>query len=274
MRWLKSVFRGFFTLLLAGCLADNEQVFLHPDVEQRVQESLRLEPPLPPACGDTFEFAVFGDIHIGKRVGGYLEDLRRHRDSLGIRFFCVLGDITENGTVSEYDSAYRALGALGPTYLTVGNHDLYSRGSWEDYKRHFGPATYALKVGRLKLIFFDTAEGEVGATQFDWLTDELDDTASVQLVLTHFPLYDGSTPGIFRLGSYTERLKLFSLLRKNRVYGYCAGHIHGWRHIELDGVHHFTVGTMSRALDFGMPGYLLFHCRGDSIDWEFVRFCD
>lgn len=273
MRSRISLFFGVLLLVIFGCKAGLKEAFFHPDVEKRVKESFALTAPAPIPVGDTFEFAVFGDVHIGKAAGCYLERFRRDVDSLGIDFFCVLGDITEYGAVVEYDSAREALAAIAPFYATIGNHDLYSTSGWEDFKQTFGPATYAVRIGtRLKLIFFDTAEGEVGKTQFDWLEGVLADTNTVKLVFTHFPLYDGTLPGPFRLASNSERAKLMSLLVKNRVYAYCCGHIHGWRQSTINGVHHLIVGTMSRALDFGAPGYLLFSVRGDSISGRFVSF--
>ncbi|MCL6465753.1 MAG: metallophosphoesterase [candidate division WOR-3 bacterium] len=260
-------------LIFIGCEADLKEAFFHPDVEKRVKESFALAAPAPVPVGDTFEFAVFGDVHIGKAAGCYLEQFRCDVDSLGIEFFCVLGDITEHGRGVEYDSARNVLAAIAPFYPTIGNHDLYSASGWEDFKQTFGPATYAIQIGtRLKLIFFDTAEGEVGKTQFNWLKDVLADTSTTKLVFTHFPIYDGTIPGPFRLAANSERAKLMSLLVRNQVYAYCCGHIHGWRQTTVDGVQHLIVGTMSRALDFGSPGYLLFLVRGDSISWRFVSF--
>lgn len=264
---------GFLLFLLIGCAADLKEAFFHPDVEQRAKESSTLTVPPPVLVGDTFKFAVFGDVHIGKKAGCYLEQFQRDVDSLGIEFYCVLGDITEHGAEAEYDSAQRVLNSIGRFYLTIGNHDLYHASGWEDFKRYFGPATYAVRAGtRLKLVFFDTAEGEVGKTQFNWLEEVLADSTGVKLVFTHFPLYDGATPGIFRLASSAERAKLQSLLMKHRVYAYCSGHIHGWRSTIINGVNHFIVGTMSSSLDFGEPGYLLFEVRGEKISYRFVPF--
>lgn len=262
-----------FLLTLLGCAADLREAFFHPDVEQRAKESLTLDARAPVEVGDTFEFAVFGDVHIGKKAGCYLERFRGDVDSLGIEFYCVLGDITECGSRAEFDSAQRVLNSIGRFYPTLGNHDLYSRSGWDDFKHYFGPATYAVRIGtRLKLIFFDTAEGAVGKTQFNWLEEVLDDSTAIKLVFSHFPLYDGTTPGIFRLASHAERAKLQSLLTKHRVYAYCSGHIHGLSHCQLGGVNHFICGTMSRALDFGEPGYLLFEVRGEKVSYRYVPF--
>ncbi len=260
------------TLVFLNCEFDPVQILLRPDVETRVQQSLQLNPPAPVPVGDTCTFAVFGDLHIGKPVGSYFADFTRQAESLRIDFFCVAGDITNSGRAEEYDSTGVLFSALGITaYVTPGNHDLYSAGSWQRFQEQFGPATYAVTIGnKLKLIFLDTAEGRLGAAQFNWLTTQLADTGLIKLVITHFPLYDTEIPSPFRLASGTERAKLQSLLVKNRVYAFCSGHIHGWRHRQIQGVNHFIIGTISRSLDFGLPGYLLFQLHGDSISWHFV----
>ncbi|MGQ9708834.1 MAG: hypothetical protein ACUVUR_08205, partial [bacterium] len=60
---------GFLLFLLVGCAADLKEAFFHPDVEQRAKESFTLTAPPPVLVGDTFKFAVFGDVHIGKKAG-------------------------------------------------------------------------------------------------------------------------------------------------------------------------------------------------------------
>ncbi|MEO0069236.1 MAG: metallophosphoesterase [candidate division WOR-3 bacterium] len=266
-------------MVFNSCELEPLQVLLHPDVETRVKESLNYIHLEPPLLGDTFKFAVFSDIHIGNKSGCYLTEFTRSAESLEIDFFCVTGDLTHHGSKEEYDSLASALQSMAVfyglfNYVTLGNHDLYSDGSWENFKEHFGPSCASRTPHpRLKLIFLDTGEGRLGATQFQWLEKELSDTMPIlKIVLTHFPLYDDKTPSIFRLASTAERTKLQSLLQKYKVYAICSGHIHGFRHTEINGVHHFIVGTMSKDLDFGKPGYLLFEFQSDSISYRFISF--
>jgi hypothetical protein len=77
---------------------------------------------------------------------------------------------------------------------------------------------------------------------------------------------------MWRLASDAERVKVQSLLGQNDVYAWCAGHIHGWRHAQVDSVNHFTCGAMAPGtLDYGNPGYLLFTFAHDSLSWQFVE---
>jgi hypothetical protein len=159
-----------------------------------------------------------------------------------------------------------------PYYLTSGNHDLYQADAWEDWKAVFGPSAYSITVaGRVKFIFMDTADGSIGQSQFDWLEEELGGAERYKIVGTHFPCYDGLNPGIYRLASSTERLKLQSLLRRGRVYAYIAGHIHAWRETEIDGVPHYICALSPGGMDYGRPGYMLFTCSHGDLSWERVE---
>ncbi len=263
--------------LFAGCDYDLTQIFFHPDVEIRVKQSLEQRPsPDTLYLPDSFLFAVFGDPHIGKPVGNYLTEFQRQAESLGLAFYCVLGDLTESGEPAEFDSVAKLFKLSGRHYVTVGNHDLYHSRGWECFRKYFGASVLSVVIPNyIRMIFLDTGEGRLGTNQFQWLAGQLNESLPpLKLVLTHFPLYDDETPAISRLASTAERAKLQSLLQKNGVYAYCAGHIHGWRHREISGVHHFTVGTMSKALDFPPAGYLLFMFRSGSLYWEFIPLAD
>lgn len=267
-------------LLLSSCYWDLGQVLFHPDIETRALESLRLPPPEPPQVNpDSFLFAIFSDLHTGSGARDFLPEYRRHAESLGIAFCCIAGDLTENAFLSEFQTCRRRLDSLGTWFVTIGNHDLYQAGAWQDFKEYFGPSCYLVTVaGRLRLIFLDTGEGRLGARQFNWLERQLADTLwyssspNWTIVITHFPLYDGKAPGIYRLASAAERAKLQSLLQRHRVYALVSGHIHGWRHTLVDSVNHFIIGTITDHLDYGKPGYILFRVVRDSLYWEHIEF--
>lgn len=262
-------------LITAGCEIDPRTVLVHPDIETRVRQSLDTV-LLPITFPDTLRFAVFSDLHIGKPAGSHWQTFIRCLDSLDITFFCAAGDLTDRGTVAEYDSVLRLFqGTHRPYYVTLGNHDLYRPNSWDYYQSCFGPSCYAICPSpQLKLIFLDTGEGRLGATQFSWLETELDSPEKYKIIITHFPVYDDQTPSIFRLASVAERAKLLSLLRQYRVYAWCAGHIHSLRYRQIDGTGHFLTGAISRTLDFGKPGFLLFEVQPDTVTWRFVPFTE
>lgn len=278
VRFLGLSLSCLLALSVAGCNWDLTQVIFRPPVDKRVQESISGEIPWPepvPVNPDSFCFAMFGDpqVHADSQhlLGRFREDVRNR----GIDFFCVLGDLTHDATREEVNVVKAALDSVGvPYYATIGNHDLYQKDGWQLFKENFGPSCYSVTIaGRLKLIFLDTAEGAVGETQFDWFEQKLLDSGGyLRVVGTHFPCYDGITPGMYRLASTAERNKLQYLLQESGTYALVSGHIHGWRHTEIGGVHHFVAGTMALDLDYGRNGYLLLTFAGDSLSWERVDF--
>jgi predicted phosphodiesterase len=262
----------------SGCKWDLGQTLFHPTVDHRVKESFSLAPPAPVAVNpDSFRFAVFGDIHVREDTLSRLSRFRADVGPKGIDFFCLLGDIAHDGLADEYARAESMLTAVGiPYYVTVGNHDLYQADGWQSFRTRFGPSCYSVTIAdRLKLIFLDTGDGNIGEPQFDWLEGELADTSHVKLVGTHFPVYDGSTPIMWRIAGSAERARLVALLRDHHAYGYAAGHIHGWRRQEVAGLSFFTTGTMpptDEELDYGKAGYVLFTFAHDSLSWQRIDF--
>jgi len=263
--------------LLAGCAWDLDQVICHPSIEARVRESLsgELAVPDPPVVPpDSFRFALFGDPQVNARLEHRLGRFARDVETLGIDFFCVLGDLTRDATQAEVDEVRRACEATGiPWYVTIGNHDLYQDDGWPRFKDEFGPSCYSITVaGRVKLVFLDTGDGTIGQTQFAWLEGQLDGDGCIKVVGTHFPCHDGTVPSLYRLGGTAERYKLQHLLQEHGVWALVSGHIHGWRHTVAGGVHHFIAGSMAPGgLDYGTPGYLLLTFAGDSLSWEKIE---
>lgn len=266
-------------LALCACEWDIWAIATRPTVEDRVRENLTGEPPAPgpvPVNPDSFQFAVFGDPQMGHDNVSNLGRFRQDVVAKGIDFFCALGDLTNDATPDEVNSLKLDLDRVGiPYYATIGNHDLFQADGWERFKQNYGPSCFPVVIAdRIKLIFLDTADGTIGPTQFAWLESELKDSRFVKILLTHYPIYDGEEPIMWRLASPVERVKLQSLLVKYGVYAWCAGHIHAWRHAVVDGVNHFTCGTMAPgAPDYGTgKGYLLFTFAHDSLSWQRVVF--
>ncbi|MFO7676056.1 MAG: metallophosphoesterase [bacterium] len=261
-------------LLAAGCDWSLRQALFHPLTEQRVKESLAMPAPEPPPVGPGgFRFAVFGDPQIDKFGTNRLTRFRPEVAAQGIDFVLVLGDLTHDATEDQVTLVRALLDSLGvPYYATAGNHDLYQRGSWERWKELFGAGCKSFAAGeRVRVILFDTASGVIGPTQFEWLEAELA-RPGIKVVGTHYPLYDGPAPALYRLASEAERYRLSALLRDVGAWGLFSGHIHAFRASEAAGVRHITCGAMAPdPLDYGEPGYVLVTFAGDSLAWEFVR---
>ena len=251
-----------------GCGKDPLQFLDHPDVETRVAASLSgtltERSALTLANPELFSFAVFSDIHIKPSNLSTLVRFKQDIQKYDIAFFTVLGDLTEDGSNEEYRDVKADLAAVGiPYYATIGNHDLFQSGragGWSTWSASLGPATYAVTVAdKIRLVFLDTSSDEVGESQFTWLEDVLSQPGPVTLVGSHYPIYDGTSPSIWRISSLEERMKLSSLLNRYNVHSYVGGHMHGFRESMVGSVHHFIVGSMfPEALDVGLHGYLLY----------------
>lgn len=280
------IFRTGFALsalaLAWACGKDLSQVFFHPSVDERVQQSFSDAVTKPaaitPADPNNFAFALMGDIQMRDDGRNYLTRFAQDVAPKGISFFVVLGDLTEDGTASQMALAKSTLDSVGiPYYTTIGNHDLLQdpkNGGWSTWKSTFGAATYSLTIANaVKLIMIDTASGEVGPRQFRWLESQLAESGPIKVVGSHYPIYDGMTPTMFRLSSVEERYKLTSMLDGGGVYSFVSGHVHGYRQSEVARVSHFIVGSMyPYELDYGTHGYLLFRYNNGVMSWERVSF--
>ena len=265
-------------LAVCSCKWDVWAIVSRPPVEQRVRDNLSGVPPAPGPVAvnpDSFRFAVFGDPQIEHDYQTSLGRFGQEVAVRGIDFFCVLGDLTDDATADEIDSIKTQLERVGiPYYATIGNHDLLQEDGWERFRENYGPSCFPVVIAdRIKLIFLDTADGTLGPTQFDWLESELADERFAKIALTHYPVFDGEKPIMWRLASDAERAKVQSLLDKYGAYAWCAGHIHGLREAQVGSVRYLTCGAMAPGtLDYGNPGYLLFTFAHDSLSWQQVVF--
>lgn len=265
----------------AACSKNLGQILLAPPVETRTSQSLYggLATPATPTPGSTtdFYFAVFGDPQIRSENISRLAAFKTDAIARGVSFFVVLGDLTEDATTDQYTKIKSALDGVGiPYFATIGNHDLFQSGSaggWDSWKSTFGPATYSLTVaGVVRFLMIDTASGDIGRSQFDWLESQLRTPIAFNFVGSHYSLYDGITPVMWRISSVEERYKLMGIMDKYGVYAYVGGHVHGYRQTQVGSTLHFTIGSMyPYTLDYGNAGYVLFHYKNGAMTWEFVQ---
>jgi len=261
-------------LAVCACEWDLWAIATRPGVEDRVQENIDGNPPAPGPVAvdpDSFRFAVFGDPQVRHDYQTRLGRFKQEVADRGIDFFCVLGDLTNDGTKAEQGFAEAQFDSVGrPYYCALGNHDLYQAGGWEWFKTTFGPSCYTVVIGdRVKLLFLDTADGLLGQVQFDWLETELGrGQGLVQIVCTHFGVYAGTAPIMFRMPSTEERAKLISLLTRYGVRAMVSGHLHGYRHTQINETDYFISAMPPEGMDYGNPGYVLFTWAHDSLSWE------
>jgi Icc protein len=260
---------------LVKCGRDPLQFIFHPSTDKRFLESQALTAPSAFAINpEEFSFALFADIHVMKDHSSLVANFAKDILPKGIRFFVVLGDLTDDGTTDEFESTKSQLDATGiPYYVTIGNHDLYQsseKGGWANFRKTFGPATYAVTLANtVRFVFLDTGSGEIGSEQFNWLQDQLSTPVRYTFVASHYGVFDGLVPKPWRLESVEERYKLMGILTRYKVYAHVAGHLHAFHHSTIAGIEHFIVGSMyPQSLDYGKRGYLLFRYQGGKLTWE------
>jgi len=247
-----------------------------------VADSLAMAAPAAVSPSDPlyFRFAVFSDIQVSKENRTMLARFAEDVAPNAIEFFAVTGDITEDATTQEFSDIKTGLDAVGiPYYVTLGNHDLFnsgSKGGWDVWKQTFGPATFSVTIANaVRLILLDTAAGELGKEQFQFLETELATrpAGSFAFVGTHYPLYDTQLSQLWCLPSVEERYRLGSMMDAYGTYAFFAGHIHGYRQLNVARVLHFLVGTMyPYELEFSEKGYVLFTYDHGAMTWERKTF--
>lgn len=287
-QWVLGLVLWVLGVLVWGgaCGKNFSQILFHETVEVRSRDSLLGGLTVPTAMTPVdplhFTFAVMADVQVRAENRHLLTRFKSDVAGNGIEFFVVLGDLTEDGTSAEYTAVKADLASVGiPYYATVGNHDLFQApadGGWNGWKSNFGAATYAVTIANaVRFLFLDSASGEIGSRQFEWLESQLKTptAAPITIVGTHFPIYDSITPIMWRLSSVAERYKLVSMLDSYGVYAFISGHIHGARWASAGRTLHFITGSMyPYDLDYGNHGYLLMTYDHGAITYRQVYWPD
>ncbi len=224
----------------------------------------------------TFDVLVFADPQTASalEVDYYRRDLveplldDQGRLRLPARFGLTLGDVVDDD-LSLYPQLNRITARLGLPWLHVaGNHDLDfdaldDAASLTNFRRHYGPDTFAYEEHNLSVVLLDNVIHQPGLTpayvgglredQFAFLERYLAtvDRQRLLLLAMHIPLFDTGGRASFR---GDDRQRLFRLLQPfpNRLL--LSGHRHGQQHYFHDGddgwrvdppLHEYNVGAVS-----------------------------
>ncbi|PSR58378.1 phosphodiesterase [Nocardia sp. MDA0666] len=163
-------------------------------------------------------------------VLGYLDRLPRRPDAI-----LVTGDLTESGTLAQYEQARKSLTTDIPLYVLPGNHDDRAnlRQALLDGPAEDGPINQAVEIGELTVALLDSTipgagGGELGERTYAWLDRLLAATpadASVLVAMHHppVPMYSTVVDPI-RLAD-PERLER-TIAGDARILGVLTGHMH------------------------------------------------
>ncbi|NGP44525.1 phosphatase [Bacillaceae bacterium SIJ1] len=194
--------------------------------------------------GPDLVFPVISDVHINPQGGGLnyfqntLEQLNREVPNQDA--FIVNGDLTDYGTVEEYDhfmnlyNQYRQTNA--ESMFTIGNHEYWNDLSAEGSQQRFCDKTnmesiYVHKVIKgyhFILLGTETIQGQYSGKQIEWLKKRLekanaDDWKKPIFVFHHFPL-EGTIYG--SQYSYDNNEILYNALKPYPQVISFSGHTH------------------------------------------------
>jgi len=233
-----------------------------PDLfPQRLPASLAADAPLA-VVGDlqqtsAFVLKVMHREETAAEQDRLIEDLRARKDELA--GLVIVGDLVFTAASKSdwrrFDELVGPLAGEIPILPAIGNHDYYCvfvqkclhnvvpksfrlRFPW------FAPGTpHMVAYGKIALLFLDT-ETDLAA-QGRWLETELDSLESsyrAALVFFHRPPFTnavtrGSVPDEAVQAEIVPRLRASALTTV-----VIAGHVHGYEHFVVDGIHYITSG--------------------------------
>ena len=237
-------------------------------VDERFSLSSSIRSPYENALKGSYQysFAFCGDPHLHADGDGCFPDLDAAIRENRINFVIFGGDLTYLGRETEYRSFVDLANALtAPSYAALGNHDLYN-GGWSYYWRYLGPSSYSFYGGNAKFVVIDTATGEIGERQMEWIRQELRTNKQPLLfVVSHMPIYGGAH-GAYEFPKSEERTQLIGLFEKYEVDYVLEGHYHGYVDITVNGVRYITSGSFTEGLlDAGQRHFLLFRVYGPNV---------
>ena len=180
--------------------------------------------PADADAGGPFRFAVYGDVQ--EAIDRVQDIYRRMAEDPSIRFALIVGDLTEQGSVTELERFKRELAGLPfPAYATLGNHELGNR---EDlFHDHYGRGNQSFVFRNVQFTLLDTASATLSPMVYDWLSDWLvEGIDRPHFTFCHIPPLDSSGTRNGAFASRGEANKLLSLLASGHVDTTFYGHLH------------------------------------------------
>jgi len=257
--------------LLISLLVSSEMSSEEISVEERFRLSSSMQSPYKDILKGSYQysFAFCGDPHLRSEGDSAFPELDKAIRTNCINFVIFGGDLTFLGKEAEYKNFVNHANALTiPAYPALGNHDLYN-GGWSNYWRNLGPSIYSFYGGNAKFIVIDSASGQIGQGQMEWIKRELRlNKQPLLFVISHMPIYGGEH-SFYEFPESEDRQELIELFEKYEVDYVLEGHYHGYVDIQVNGVRYITSGSFSKGLlDSGLRHFLLFRVYGPNVSFE------
>ena len=163
-------------------------------------------------------------------------------------------------------------------FVTPGNHDIYFK-QWPIYREFFKSSVYWFDTrnGEKKLDLFiclDSAEGELGVKQMNWLRSLLDEKSKEGyrriIVFSHTHLWkldasQGHTSNMALEATY----EFTSLLSQYGVEYYWCGHQHARQVVRFKGVTYMVLNA-TKDSENGQS-YMIAH-MGENVSYDYIDF--
>jgi predicted phosphodiesterase len=267
------------SLMIASCEKDTIFPQEEHSVNQRFRQSMDWNELHPyqeiVTSSDDYAILFMGDSHIGstKNLNNFFNIAKNTKASAVV----MAGDLTA-GEEKNYDALEKCIPPRDSllSFLTVGNHDLWSNNGWNEFFTRFGPSCYLFTVESPEatdlFISLDTGSGTLGAEQLAWFEDVLKNQRPDYrrcIVFTHnnffrFRHTETDNPPVEELN------KLIELFTRHHVDMLVAGHDHK-RDAVLFGITTYVV--MEPCKDGAdNAGYLALRVNNGDVKYSFENF--
>ncbi len=170
-----------FLIAFSACeKADFMGMFIsNESVNQRFEQSINWNTLHPfreiVVLSDNYSILSMSDSHVGGTAN--LDTFLNIAKTTNVSALIMVGDLT-TGHAKDYAEFQQHIPNQDslPSFLIVGNHDLYFDG-WPEFYSRFGSSTYFFTISTPSatdlFICLDTGGGTLGTKQLDWLKDVL-----------------------------------------------------------------------------------------------------
>lgn len=289
----KSNYMIICAVLLCACANEDSTLDMKgmfspngPTVETRFEQSmaynaLRGEMHLN-MQSDDYTIYMCSDSHITRKTHKNLDYfMDQYKAAAAPKLALHLGDLIDaQKNIPCADSIVHFAGQTvnDTLFITPGNHDIYFK-QWDIYCSYFKSSVYwyDTRNGDKKLDLFiclDSAEGEIGVSQMNWLRTLLQQKSQEGyrhiIVFTHTHLWkldasQGHTSNMALEATY----ELTSLLSQYGVEYVWSGHQHARQLVQFKGVKYMVLNA-TKDSEKGQS-YVLAH-MGETISYEHIDY--
>jgi len=223
---------------------------------------------------DDYFILSMSDSHVGETTN--LDSFVNIGKTTNASALVMVGDLTTGHTqdYAEFQQHIPNQDSL-PSFLMVGNHDLYFDG-WNQFFSRFGSSTYlftiSTPVATDLYICLDTGGGTLGNKQLDWLKDILQTERPNYrrcIVFTHNNLF--RFRHTFSTNPLIEELHvLIILFTKHKVDMVITGHDHQQYAKLFGNTTHIVMDALMDGLS--NSGYFQLNVKNGNLEYEFLNF--